>query len=75
MRASPPPTRSPPRRGAAPGRGAHDGAGSPPAAGTGAASSGGYGLTQPIEPTGKSLPVDVAVKPKVTLPSGGMVRL
>lgn len=34
-----------------------------------------YGLTQPIEPTGKLLPVEVAVNPKVTLPSGGMVRL
>lgn len=34
-----------------------------------------YGLTQPIDPTGKLLPVDVAVNPKVTLPSGGMVRL
>lgn len=34
-----------------------------------------YWLTQPIEPTGKLLPVDVAVNPKVTLPSGGTVRL
>ncbi len=39
------------------------------------ARSGGYGVTQPMEPTGKSLPVEVAVKPKVTLPSGGMIRL
>lgn len=34
-----------------------------------------HGVTQAIEPTGWSLPVDVAVKPKVTLPSGGTVRL
>ncbi len=44
-------------------------------AGAGAASVSGYGLTQPIEPTGRLLPVDVAVNPKVTLPSGGMDRL
>lgn len=44
-------------------------------AGTGAARASGYGVTQPIEPTGRLLPVDVAVNPKVTLPSGGMVRL
>lgn len=46
----------------------------PARCGTGASIS-GYGLMQPIEPTGKLLPVDVAVNPKVTLPSGGMVRL
>ncbi|MDQ0793888.1 hypothetical protein QFZ58_002376 [Streptomyces sp. B1I3] len=34
-----------------------------------------YGLTQPIEPTGKLLPVEVAVNPKVTLPPGGTVPL
>lgn len=34
-----------------------------------------HGVTQTIEPTGWSFPVDVAVKPKVTLPSGGTVRL
>ncbi|GAA3387778.1 hypothetical protein GCM10017752_05350 [Streptomyces roseoviridis] len=45
-------------------------------AGGGAVSlGGGYGVTQPREPTGKSLPVEVAVKPNVTLPFGGMVRL
>lgn len=43
--------------------------------GTGAVSVSCYGLTQPIEPTGKLLPVEVAVNPKVTLPFGGMVRL
>lgn len=47
----------------------------PPRAGTGAARVSRYGVTQPIEPTGKSLPVDVAVNPKVTLPSGAIVRL
>lgn len=47
----------------------------PRAAGSGTPSLSGYGVTQPMEPTGKSLPVEVAVKPNVTLPSGGMVRL
>ncbi len=36
---------------------------------------GRHGVTQTIDPTGWSLPVDVAVKPKVALPSGGRVRL
>lgn len=48
---------------------------SPHVAGTGTARTSGYGVTQPIEPTGKSFPVDVAVNPKMALPSGGMVRL
>jgi hypothetical protein len=34
-----------------------------------------YGAAQPIVPTGKSLPDDVAVKPNVTLPSGAITRL
>jgi len=47
----------------------------PQGAGTGAARVSRYRVTQPIEPTGKSLPVDVAVNPKVTLPPGAIVRL
>lgn len=43
---------------------------------SGAPGRGGrYGFTQPIVPTGKLLPDDVAVKPNVTLPSGLITRL
>lgn len=34
-----------------------------------------YEVTHPMDPTGRLLPVEVAVKPNVTLPSAGMTRL
>ncbi len=52
----------------------HEGAG-PRGRGSRRRRTGCYGLTQVTVSTGKSLPVEVAVKPKVTLPSGAMVRL
>ncbi len=36
---------------------------------------GAYEPAQATDPTGELLPVEVAVKPKVTLPPAGMVRL